>query len=151
MNGYNTLANHNDVYFLTILATILVQYRSHLTILAAWWQLVVLCDSWQGGNSVEPLKQVQFYKVCIHWDFEVNLFSPSRVRFTSTQIIYFWTNQRDHRQPTLLTFCLYLLIFKSKGAGWLNLCVKSVQNISLPGFSKSSWFLWSLSVPGNGR
>ena len=86
MNGYNKWANHNDVYFLTILATILVQYRSHLTILAAWWQLVVLCDSWQGGNSVEPLKQVQLYKVRIHWDFEMNLFSPSWVRFTSTQL-----------------------------------------------------------------
>ena len=145
MNGYNKWANHNDVYFLTILATM----RSHLTILAAWWQLVVLCDSWQGGNSVEPLKQVQFYIVCIHWDFEVIIFSPSQVSFTSTQLNYFWTNQRDHRQPTLVTWKLLIFIFI--GSGWLNLCVKSIQNISLPGFSKSSWFLWSLSVPGNGR
>ena len=148
MNGYNTLASHNDVYFLTILATILVQYRSHLTILAAWWQLVVLCDSWQGGNSVEPLKQVQLYKVRIHWDFEMNLFSPSWVRFTSTQL-YMITKKKHHRQPALLTW--HLLISMSNGPGWLNLCVRSIQNISLPGFSKSSWFLWSLSVPGNGR
>ena len=81
--------------------------------------------SCHGGNSVRPLKQVQFYNVCIHWDFEVNLFSPSRVRFTSTQINHFWKNQRDHRQPTLLPWKLLNFIFN--GARRLNLCVKSIQ------------------------